>query len=123
MVNLKHFEEKLLKSQRQYQAELSALQTDARSAADSEVRDPTDDAQLAQGTSLAFEESAVISETLRKIESALERIKDGTYGRCILGDRDIEPARLEAVPWAEYCLQDQEKQDGTGQRLDRGSTL
>jgi DnaK suppressor protein len=121
--DLKHFEEKLLERQRQYQEELKTLESEARSAGDPEVRDTADVAATAHATSLAFEESAVISETLEKIEAALQRIKDGTYGMCVLGDREIERARLEAIPWAEYCLADQEKLDRRNPQAYGGSTL
>ena len=43
-----------------------------------------------------------LEERLKKIEAALQRIKDGTYGKCIEGD-DIEEARLRAVPETETC--------------------
>ncbi len=121
--DLEHFEQKLLDRQRQYQEELKALESEGRSAGDPEVRDTADDAATDQATSLVFEESAVISETLEKIQGALQRIKDGTYGMCVLGDREIERARLEAIPWAEYCLADQEKLDRRNPQAYGGSTL
>lgn len=40
---------------------------------------------------------------LKKIEWALARIKDGTYGKCAMGD-EIEEARLRAEPAAETCI-------------------
>jgi RNA polymerase-binding protein DksA len=42
---------------------------------------------------------------LRRIDSALQRIKDGTYGRCQRCGRAIIEARLDAVPDALYCVQ------------------
>jgi DnaK suppressor protein len=40
---------------------------------------------------------------LKKIEAALKRIEDGTYGKCTGGD-EIEEARLRAEPAAETCI-------------------
>ncbi len=40
---------------------------------------------------------------LKKIESALARIEDGSYGKCAMGD-EIEEARLKAEPSAETCI-------------------
>lgn len=40
---------------------------------------------------------------LTKIKSALERIENGTYGKCTQGD-DIEEARLRAIPEADTCV-------------------
>ena len=51
------------------------------------------------------------SQTLIQVQDALHRIEDGAYGKCIACGRQIEAARLEAIPWAPYCLEDQEKQD------------
>ena len=41
---------------------------------------------------------------LAAIESALRRIDDGTYGTCQRCGRQIAPERLEALPYAELCI-------------------
>jgi RNA polymerase-binding protein DksA len=41
---------------------------------------------------------------LSEIEDALERIEDKTYGICQNDDVRIPKARLEAIPWARYCI-------------------
>jgi RNA polymerase-binding protein DksA len=46
-------------------------------------------------------------EVLIKIENALKRIEDGTYGICLKTKQPIAWARLEAIPYAEYCLEAQ----------------
>ena len=43
---------------------------------------------------------------LSEIESALERIEDGSYGRCSACGRPITRDRLEAVPYATLCIED-----------------
>ena len=42
---------------------------------------------------------------LREIDEALERIEQGTYGICIATGKSIAIARLEAKPWAKYCVE------------------
>ena len=42
---------------------------------------------------------------LREIDDALQRIKDGKYGICEGTGKPISKARLEAQPWARYCLE------------------
>lgn len=42
---------------------------------------------------------------VREIDDALERIDDGTYGICLKTHRPIGIARLEAKPWARYCIE------------------
>lgn len=44
---------------------------------------------------------------LAEIDGALRRIEDGTYGTCVACGRPIAPERLEAVPWATLCIDDQ----------------
>ncbi len=38
-----------------------------------------------------------------KIHAALARIEDGRYGVCESCGRPINPARLDAIPYATYC--------------------
>ncbi len=53
------------------------------------------------GNQLAVTEE--LESQLKKIEWALARIKNGTYGVCSEGD-EIEEKRLEALPTAETCI-------------------
>ena len=60
------------------------------------------------------------SEVLAQIRAALERIENGTYGRCVVDGETIEPARLEAVPWAPYCARHQREAEArAGMRTPR----
>lgn len=43
--------------------------------------------------------------TLDKIETALERIEDGTYGSCEECGARIPKTRLNAIPYATMCVQ------------------
>lgn len=47
---------------------------------------------------------------LAEIEAALGRIDDGTYGRCEVCGREIDEARLEAVPSTTLCIDDARRQ-------------
>jgi DnaK suppressor protein len=42
---------------------------------------------------------------LREIDDALQRIEQGTYGICEGTGKQIPKARLEAQPWARYCVE------------------
>ncbi|HPN89152.1 MAG TPA: TraR/DksA family transcriptional regulator [Candidatus Omnitrophota bacterium] len=48
---------------------------------------------------------------LQKIDDALLRIEKGTYGICLGSGKPISQARLDAIPYAEYCLEYQEELD------------
>jgi len=41
---------------------------------------------------------------LIEIDIALSRIENGTYGICEMNGEPIPKARLEAIPWARYCI-------------------
>jgi len=42
---------------------------------------------------------------LREIDNSLVRIEEGTYGICEGTGKPIPKARLEAQPWARYCVE------------------
>jgi DnaK suppressor protein len=46
---------------------------------------------------------------LAAIEAALKRIEDGTYGICSNCGSPISLERLEAMPWADLCIEDKRK--------------
>ncbi|HZT33385.1 MAG TPA: TraR/DksA C4-type zinc finger protein [Bryobacteraceae bacterium] len=45
---------------------------------------------------------------LREVEDSLHRIDAGSYGICHECEEPISPKRLDAVPWAKYCVKCQE---------------
>jgi len=45
-----------------------------------------------------------IRDTLVQLEHALQKLDEGTYGLCDSCEQPIDPARLEALPWANLCL-------------------
>jgi DnaK suppressor protein len=46
---------------------------------------------------------------LKEVDDALERIADGSYGRCLATEHMITKSRLRAKPWAKYCIEYAEK--------------
>ena len=48
-----------------------------------------------------------VEAELADVEHALRRLDDGTYGICEACGRPIEDARLEALPAARFCVEDQ----------------
>jgi len=48
-----------------------------------------------------------IDAELADVEHALKRLDDGTYGTCEACGRSISSDRLEAMPAARFCLDDQ----------------
>lgn len=54
-----------------------------------------------------FSEAELDVTVLKQVREALRRIQNGTYGQCVVDGGPIEPQRLEAMPWAPYCLKHQ----------------
>ena len=66
------------------------------------------DASVAdEAASENFTEAELDNSVLQQVRDALRRIEDGTYGRCLVDGAPIEAARLDAVPWAAYCIKHQ----------------
>jgi DnaK suppressor protein len=45
------------------------------------------------------------SYTFREVVEALERIDDGSFGRCVRCAEEISHKRLMALPWTRFCIQ------------------
>ena len=48
-----------------------------------------------------------VEAELGDIDHAIRRLDDGTYGTCEACGKPIDDARLEAMPAARFCLEDQ----------------
>ena len=56
------------------------------------------------------------SETLNKINEALRRLDEGTYGNCFECGEEISGARLRALPFAVRCKDCEEQRENAEQR-------
>jgi RNA polymerase-binding transcription factor len=73
--------------------------------------DALDEVQNAAERELAIRNLDRDSILLRSVRAALARLNDGSFGMCLHCEEDISPKRLNAVPWAAYCIQCQELAD------------
>jgi DnaK suppressor protein len=122
-MNIERFKKLLLAKEQELLANIARLEGEARESGEAEVRDATDVATSSQGADESLQEVTLESDTLRLVRDALHRIEEGTFGKCTACGRPIEAARLEAIPWAAYCLEDQEKQDKAAHARQGGVTL
>jgi DnaK suppressor protein len=77
-------------------------------SADDGTEDIVDRANNANNRELMFSLSDTERNTLLQIENALRRMDEGTYGRCSNCGQNIALPRLEALPWARFCVDCQE---------------
>jgi RNA polymerase-binding transcription factor len=101
----------ITKYKRMLEARLAALNKVPRKRAEIAIErtsDLLDEVQLSAERELALGDLARESRLAREIQAALARIDEGNYGLCLNCEEEIRPGRLNAVPWAAYCLRCQE---------------
>ncbi|MFB7884486.1 TraR/DksA family transcriptional regulator [Microbacterium sp. NPDC056057] len=54
---------------------------------------------------VAYQSAASHRIAIEQITAALNRISQGTYGRCIRCGGQVAPARLEVLPYAAACIE------------------
>ena len=73
---------------------------------------PSDEGDLSQQHHeewIFLNRNTIDMKLLREISDALHRIEQSQYGICLECEEPISPKRLDAVPWARYCVGCQEK--------------
>jgi len=80
--------------------------------------DTLDEVILAGERELAIRNLDRDAQLLRSVRFSLARIDDGSYGICLHCEEAISPRRLNALPWASYCLACQDAIDRRELELD-----
>jgi DnaK suppressor protein len=73
---------------------------------------PSDEGDLSQQHHeewIFLNRNTIDMKLLREVSDALHRIEVGQYGICLECEEPISPKRLDAVPWARYCVTCQER--------------
>lgn len=87
---------------------IDKLRGNERSIDDSETPDPVDLAVKNYSKNVMMAVSENDSRQLVLINEALVRLDDEEYGLCQNCEKEIHGKRLEAVPWARYCIECQQ---------------
>jgi len=85
--------------------------TDESSFDTDDLPDEIDQASSEYTQSMVFRLRDREKFLLQKIEKALLRIEDGTFGTCERCEEDISPKRLEARPVTTLCIRCKEEQE------------
>jgi DnaK suppressor protein len=67
-----------------------------------------DQAQISHEEFISLRRNGLDYEQLRQVEEALDRLDSGDYGVCLSCEEPIAAKRLNAIPWARYCVTCQE---------------
>ncbi len=113
-IDIQKMKERLEAKQKEFQANISTL-TEAHPT-------PTDPIEISEGpqefeeTNIDFtetqqEQSIEVNEQalLTLVQAALKRIEDGTYGKSVVSGKPIPEKRLEAIPWADRTIEEEEQ--------------
>ncbi len=108
---------RLLEEQQELQAQLTGIEEDSFAATQSEMTgDVGLDDEAADAGTATFEREKDLSieqnvrDLLQKIERALKRMDEGTYGTCDRCGKPIEKARIKALPYVDLCIKDAQAQ-------------
>jgi DnaK suppressor protein len=109
--SLKRFQQVLSGRRDEQLKRLNAANRDKGEAGFSEAKDEADRATASSNAELSIVQRAQAEKSLEMINAALARIEAGTYGECLNCGQEIGLKRLEAIPWARYCITCQELLD------------
>ena len=104
-VNLEEIKDKLITER---ESILRKLGNKNLSIDKSEMPDPVDLAVNNYSKNVMLSVSENESRQLTLVNEAIERLEDDEYGLCQNCEEEVNPKRLNAVPWAKYCLKCQE---------------
>src|SRR5213080_3619789 len=107
---LEQFKARLDERQKALRRALNRTAQDGREAdVDAAAADVADRAASSYNKEFLFHQSNNDRQLLQMVEGALDRIREGNFGECISCGKEINPKRLEAVPWTRHCIECQEK--------------
>lgn len=98
---MKELEEKLRRLHRKVGDEIKTLDDELREGMDENFKESLSSREEAD---VVEAEGRIEENEIHLIEGALQRIADGTYGRCTECGEAINIERLKAVPYAKCCI-------------------
>ena len=112
-MNARYYKQRLLGLEARLSTRAAHERAQAREQVADSPRDRGDDSVADEGESEDLTEAELEATVLQQVRDALQRIEDGTFGRCVVDGEPIEPKRLEAVPWTPYCVKHQKLLEAT----------
>lgn len=104
--NFKSIKDRLLRQQRRVEVELKDLEKKDPVMADglAESTEPGTESWMADVHNQVVAVKHNLQQMLSKIRESLVNLKLGKYGKCENCGKQIEAARLEAIPMATLCV-------------------
>jgi len=101
---LAYFRKRLVEKQRQLTEEVGRTALYGKDQEDDSIKDLGDQANTAYNREFFFELGNGDRRLLRDVVSALQKLDDGAFGSCERCGEAILDKRLEALPFARYCI-------------------
>ena len=115
--DLEHYRQQLMQKRIQILGDVEALETDARS----DSGDHLSPEHMADIGSTNYEQEFTLGlveserRMVAEIDAALIRIRERTYGVCLERGVPIGRPRLDAKPWAKYCIEVVREKESRGE--------
>ena len=116
---LAYFKKRLIEKQRRLADEVGRTAIYGKDQEDDSIKDLGDQANTAYNREFFFELGNGDRRLLRDVVSALQKLEGGGFGACERCGEVISEKRLEALPFARYCIDcqrviEQEERMATG---------
>ena len=115
---IQELKERLLEERRDLQSQLDELEESTFATNQSELTGEMGfDEEYADAGTATFERERDLSlvnnvrDLIQRIDKALAKIDEGTYGLCDRCGKPIEKLRLKALPYANLCIKDKQAEE------------
>lgn len=94
---------------------LASAQRDSGGDVAAADQHPADVATDTESRELDVSQLAMFEARLARVDRAMTRLRDGSYGRCVVCGQAIPGERLELVPDTPYCVKDAQRAQSRAQ--------
>jgi DnaK suppressor protein len=108
---LKSYKDRLLQKKEEILEAYNKNKTYGMAADEEGAQDIADKASNSYTKEFLFSLSNSERDMLQLVDDALHRIDHHGFGVCAVCEDEMDRKRLEALPWAKFCLSCQEKQE------------
>jgi DnaK suppressor protein len=109
MMNTDECKQRLLAMEEELSSRMKRAGVTARQPIDNSTSDAGDESANNEQKEEQLWKVDTDRTMLSQVQNALERIENGTFGKCLVDGEPIDEKRLEAMPWTPYCLAHQEQ--------------
>ena len=110
-MNIRELKKQLQEKESQLLAGMARGAAEARETRGAEIQDRTDRVASSEMKEGRSQENSYDWNLLIEVREALQRMENGTFGKCSDCGQQIGSDRLNAIPWTPYCLNDQKLRD------------